>query len=534
MARTTTPEGRAQARRRVGIAGLGAAGAVAGAVAFALLLEVSPLSAHTTAAGSAAHPTRVHGARVEAARAQPPSRAPQHRAPVTTRDSRVREPAPGTHLMVDLASAPSLRVVRRWQQASPYRAIGVYVPVARAVDDRHDKVQRHLTPQWVARVRAGGWRVLPIYLGLQAPARCQRAAFHRMSAKPLAALRQGVSAAEDAAESTDRLGLASVPVMYDMEHYEPGCAAAVRAFLLGWTSRLHQLGRLAGVYGAPSSLGRDLVHGSPAYARPDVFWSVTVDGSASTAVRALPRHAWRGRRGNQFALDVTRRYGGTRLHVDDSAVDDTVWALAAPHQPDATPPVLTFASSAAVVRRKAATLRWAALDQLSATATYQTRVRRAVGGRAVGGWSTPAPGTRRLVLRLRQGEQVCVRVRARDQAGNASRWSARRCTSRLADDRQARIVSRWHRARAHGAYRGTLTTAARRHAVLRLGHASPGRLAVVLRGRGAVAVDVGGRRVGVLRGPGQRTIALRRAGALRLVTTSARRVSLDGFVLAPR
>jgi len=447
-----------------------------------------------------------------------------------------RTPAAGTHLMVDLASAPSLRTIHSWQRASPYRAIGVYVHVARAVDDRHDKVQRHLTAAWVDHVRAGGWHVLPIYLGAQAPARCQGGRFHAMSANPLAAQRQGIAAADDAARSTARLGLTTVPVMYDMEQYGAGCGTAVRAFFLGWTARLHQLGRLAGIYGAPTSLGRDLLSAGREYARPDVLWSVTADGVASTALPVMPRQAWRGRRANQFALDVTRRYGGHRLAVDDSAVDDGIWTLARARTADTTPPVLTLGAAAVAVTRKRTTLRWAAVDEASARVAYQARVRRTSAGDRAAAWTTPAPATRALHLRLRQGEQVCVRVRAVDAARNVSAWK-RRCTSRLADDRtlrhQGERARGWHRARARGAYRGTVTTAKRRHATLRLGHAEAGAVGVLLRGRGSVTVRSSGQRVGVLRAGGLRWARLPRAGTVTLTASSAE-VSVDGYVLTPR
>lgn len=527
---STTRPGR-HARRRLKIGGLAATAPVL-AVVLAVLFQVSPLFARSgTHHRPVAPPQRVADvSRASSARgnagaagsAQPAAAAPA--------------PAAGTHLMVDLASAPSLRAVERLQRTSPYRAIGVYVHVAQAVDDRHDKVQRNLTPAWVDRVQAGGWHVLPIYLGAQAPARCQRGHFHAMSASPVAAQRQGIAAADDAARATARLGLTSVPVMYDMEQYGAGCGDAVSAFFLGWTSRLHQLGRLSGIYGSPTSLGRDLLGAGRDYVRPDVLWSVTANGVASTALHQLPRQAWRGHRANQFALDVTRRYGGHRLAVDDSAVDDGVWTLVRAKSADTTPPVLTVGGVPAAATAKRTILRWAAVDQDSAQVTYQTRVRRTLSGVPAGAWSAAAPGTRALHARLRQGEQLCVRIRATDAAHNASGWT-RRCTSRLADDRALRhqdVRARgWHRARVRGAYRGTATIAKRKHAKLRLGPAQAGSVGVLLRGRGSVVVRSAGRKVGVLRAGGLRWATLPHAGAVTLTASSAK-VSLDGYVLTPR
>lgn len=491
----------------------------------ALVSGIGPLSARSAAERTMSAPTR-HSAPAHA----------RHASPVPAPVAALPVAPPGAHLMVDTASAPSLHTVRAWQRRSPYRAIGVYIHVSPSVDDRHDKVQRHLTADWVARVRAGGWNVLPIYLGAQAPQRCVAGPFHTISDDAVRAQRQGVTAAEDAARSVAALRLpTNVPVMYDMEYYHAGCSEAIQSFVLGWTARLHQLGRLAGVYGPPSSLGQDLLRaGRGAYAQPDVLWAVTADGSASTAVRGIPAPAWHGRRANQFALDVHRTYGGRRLAVDDSSVDDGVWAVQRPHGPDTTAPVLTLAAAPGAIEQAASALRWSAIDEVSTGVSYQLRVRRARAGAVIGGWSAPAPVGARLTARMHRGDQVCVRVRARDAAGNASGWSPRRCTSRLADDRAARRGRGFRHARVHGAYRGTVTTAAHRHAVLHLGRSARGSLGIVVRGRGSLVVRVAGHRVGRVEAGGLRWIRLRHAGAVSVITTSHRRISVDGFVLTPR
>lgn len=525
MTSTTTPPRRAHTGLIVGTA---AVGATVLAVILGLLLDVSPLSARS----ATRHPA-------------PPQAHAAHRAPTVSRGGDDHAPAPaspaprpasGTHLMVDLASAPSLRTVRRWQKHSPYQAIGVYLHVARAADDRHDKVQRNLTASWVDRVRAGGWQVLPIYLGLQAPRGCQSGAFHAMSGDPIAAERQGVAAADDAAGASRALGLTSVPLMYDMEPYRAGCGASVRAFFLGWTARLHQLGRLAGIYGLPSSAGRDLLAAGADYVEPDVMWAATANGSPSTVLHELPRTAWRGHRANQFALDVHRRYGGKRLAVDDSAVDDGVWSLAPAKGADHTAPVVTVAEGATVLSSRRAVWRWLAVDEHSRSVAYESDVRRTQAGGPLGAWSAPAASGHHAQLKLRAGEQACVRVRARDAAGNSSHW-VRRCVSRLADDKVLRRLSGhprgWHGHHQHGAFHRTVTVAAHRHAKLTLGHAERGDLGVLVRGRGAVIVRVGGRRVGVLRSGGLRWVHLHHAGQVTLVATEAH-VAVDGFVLAPR
>jgi hypothetical protein len=151
----------------------------------------------------------------------------------------------------DTCTAPPLSTIAAWQ-ASPYRALGIYIGGV----DRHC-AQPALTASWVAAVSAGGWRLLPIYKGLQAP--CGTAA-HKISAA--AAARQGTAAADDADASARALGLLGGSALYnDMEAYPAGqaaCRTAGLSFLSGWTSELHARGYVAGVYAQLYSGADDL------------------------------------------------------------------------------------------------------------------------------------------------------------------------------------------------------------------------------------------------------------------------------------
>lgn len=455
-------------------------------------------------------------------------------------------PAAGSHLMVDTASAPSLATMQSWQGSdAPYQAIGAYLPIAdKDVDDRHDKIQANLTPTWVSTVQKGGWRVVPIYVGLQAPASCQLSAgaFHAMSPAPATALAQGVAAATDAVGSANRLGVASgVPIVYDLEGYHSGCATAVRAFLAGWTDRLHQLGRLAAVYGTAASSATDLAS-APAAGRvlPDLFWAATDNRRASTSVTGLPTPGWKV--ANQFLFGVTRTYGGKAVDVDESAMDDRIWTQAAPtSRGDATAPTVMMGAAPALTRTGKASFSWSAVDGGSGLASYELRTRRTAGGHQAAAWSTPAKVAARTTglaaVRLKPGQQGCVQVRAIDAAGNASGWTAATCTTRLDDDRTAKATGaskhRWRHVRRHSAYHRTLTVAKRAGAVLRLGHAFPGRLAVVHSGPGRLVVRVGGHRVAALSGAGTTWVTLPHAGMVTL-TASRARAAVDGFALTPR
>lgn len=465
--------------------------------------------------------------------AAPPATAAPQQSPGQTAPPAARTPAParGHHLMMDTASAPSLTTMRQWRASSPYRAIGVYVPVAEGFDNRHDKQQVNLTAAWVDEVLAGRWQVLPIYVGLQSP--CPTSAnvgrFRRLSGNASTARGQGSAAAADAAASVRRLGLpATSPVVYDLEAYTSGdarCTAAVQAFLAGWTSRLHAAGLRSGVYGSRSSTIADVTSAArdASYAAPDVLWVATANGRADTTFDTPPAGMWSGRRLNQFALGVTRSYGGVALNIDESAVQDSVW--------DRTPPRLVAPGPRPATKATRIRLGWRSVDP-SGVAHYQVRLRRGHGR-----WKQPRDLRRTTrtsrTLSVRPGERWCFQARATDRVGNTSAWSPVRCAARFGDDRALRPGRGW--TRIGGGYLGTGTRASRPGAVLRGPRVSGTRVGLVLRGRGTVAVLIGGRRVGELRGGGTRwlTLPATRSGRLTLRTTTRRTVVVDGFAVTP-
>jgi len=448
------------------------------------------------------------------------------------------KPASGTHLMMDAASAPALSTIAAWQRASPYSAIGVYIPVSSSVDDRYDKTQSNLDANWVRSVRAGGWQVLPIYVGRQAPNKCTARTFHYVSGNISTAAAQGRSAASDAAASAARLGIpASAPIMYDMEAYAAGCKTNVlRAFYDGWTRQLHALGRMSGIYGSRDSTITD-VASMPSHGLlgPDVVWAATASGKAQTAsLPPLPNGTWAGKRMNQFNLGVTRKYGGEAINIDESAVDDYVW--------DTTAPTVTVPAIAPAIGSATATVRWTAADPGgSGVAHYQFRTKKAGFGKKLGHWSrikTAGSAVRRA--RLRSGEQWCVQVRALDHAGNASGWSPARCTTRYADDRRLEPSKSkgkhksWKRPHVKSAYRHTTSVGRHKNLTLSAGKVHARSIGVVLHGTGTVNVLVGRHVVGRVSGSGLLWVHLPKVHhrKVRIETVSRKKVAVDGIALS--
>lgn len=215
-----------------------------------------------------------------------------------------------------------------WKDFSPYTTVGVYIPVNDGWDNRADKEQVNLTPQWVAEVFADGWGIIPIYVGRQAPERCAIGNFEYVSEDTGTARQQGLDSAADAVVSASRLGLnPGVPIYYDMEGYRPACAEPVVAFLDAWTEGLHNAGYLSGVYGSRTSTMKHMSEavGRGGFDAPDAVWVSTNNKQEVTlGLESPPDNLWTNARIHQYRLGVTRTYGGVTLEVDDNIVDGPV------------------------------------------------------------------------------------------------------------------------------------------------------------------------------------------------------------------
>lgn len=224
----------------------------------------------------------------------------------------------------DACAAPSEALMKAWATASPYRAANIYIGGSvRAC------AQPNLGATWVTDVQAMGWRLIPTYVGLQAPCSSFSSA-QRISSNTTTAAAQGKAAADDAAKIALALGLHSgSPVYFDMEPYSrtSSCSAAVMSFMSGWTQELHAKGWSAGAYGGELSLIPDLESKvGTDYAEPDDIWianwnnldSVLGDPAVSdTHWGAHQRiHQWHG--------GANEAYGGYTLNIDPNAVDGQV------------------------------------------------------------------------------------------------------------------------------------------------------------------------------------------------------------------
>lgn len=238
----------------------------------------------------------------------------------------------------DACTAPSRRVMRAWRRKSPYRAIGIYVGGA----DRAC-AQPNLTRSWVRTQARAGWHFIPLYAGPQA-------AFHELRAPA----RQGWSAARDAVAAMRRLGFGRrTPVYYDMEAFGSKVRRAAMRFMSAWTRELHRLGYRSGVYSSSDSGIRDLsrARGRRRHrvAMPDVIYDALWNGRATTKDHHLRSGQWHHNRIHQFSGNVTQRFGGVAINIDQDFLDVRLHRRPATRQ--ATPAVSLPDGSADVFYR---------------------------------------------------------------------------------------------------------------------------------------------------------------------------------------
>ena len=275
---------------------------------------------------------------------------------------------------LDACTAPSLGQMTAWS-ASPYRAIAVYVG-----GPNRGCSQPNLTPAWVSAVSAKGWKLMPIYVGLQAPC-ATRSTFDSIVAAQAGA--QGTASAVDAVASLKALGLRWGSIVYtDMESYRPeipGCSEAVLTYLSAFTKELHRRGYLAGVYGKAASTIGDLskAYESRVYARPDAIWLAEWDGVKSLAGFAgVPATSWSvHQRAKQYLGDHYETYGDVRLRIDSNLLDTPVATVAGSFRSTARTkvwPAPSTTGTAAGVIEKAVALK--VVCQAPGTAVSGTKV----------------------------------------------------------------------------------------------------------------------------------------------------------------
>lgn len=223
----------------------------------------------------------------------------------------------------DTCDAPTVTAMRAWE-SSPYDAVGVYVG-----GPNRTCGQANLTADWVSQVTARGWRLVPIYMGLQAPCTFRP---NSVEIDPAQASAQGTASAQDAIARAKALGMTAGSGIYgDMENYDAtdmSCRTTVLRYLSAWTKELHRQGFVSGVYAGLYSGARHLsdYYTSTGYARPDALWIARWDGSAAlTGWSGISNAKWANhQRAKQYRGDHNETHGGVTINIDSDRFDGPV------------------------------------------------------------------------------------------------------------------------------------------------------------------------------------------------------------------
>jgi hypothetical protein len=214
---------------------------------------------------------------------------------------------------------------------------------------------------------------------------------------------------------------------------------------------------------------------------------------------------------------------------------------------DGTAPTATLKTPTAPFILTPTTLvSWAGADSGSGIGSYQLRYLRGAWNASLGAWTYPsswqALHVTSLAVSVPVGYTYCFSMRSVDKAGNASAWTASRCTARPLDDRSGAVSSGWLRGTSSSYYLGTYTQTTGISRTLTLKGARLDRVGIVVTKCptcGMVGVYVGSTLVGKISLYSRTTVrkvvvplnrfSLRLATITLKVLTSGKLVQIDGL-----
>ncbi|HEY3958795.1 MAG TPA: DUF1906 domain-containing protein [Streptosporangiaceae bacterium] len=248
-----------------------------------------------------------------------PVKTPKRHKPAAHLTSAPSRPLPG----FDTCTAPSLKAMRAWRRS--YSVAAIYIGGQEMACG-----YGNLSASWVRSVRQMGWRLIPIYVGLQAP--CNH--FSR-EIKAKDAKSEGKAAANGAIADAKSFGIGrGAPLYFDMEAYKSsrkGCRDSVLSFLSQWTRRLHDRGYISGVYSSAASGAEDLgkatsVNGRTV-AKPDSMWFALWNNKANLVGTPYLLGSWwnPNRRIKQYKGGHKVKVGGIKLDIDSDWVQGPVY-----------------------------------------------------------------------------------------------------------------------------------------------------------------------------------------------------------------
>jgi photosystem II stability/assembly factor-like uncharacterized protein len=218
----------------------------------------------------------------------------------------------------DKCAAGSVSQMQAWWTNTPWSYANIYIG-----GSNRGCSQGNLTSGWITSILNQGWRLIPTWVGPQAPgSSCTSCG--KMSSNTTTARQQGINEANAASDAAAALGLNPPTVIYyDMERYDPTSNAAARAFVDGWVARMHQRGNTAGVYGAGVNAANDwALIANP----PNAVWIAAWNGNTSVfGLSGLPDGYWTThQRLHQYQGGHNETWGGVTFNIDSDSADGPV------------------------------------------------------------------------------------------------------------------------------------------------------------------------------------------------------------------
>ena len=140
--------------------------------------------------------------------------------------------------------------------------------------------------------------------------------------------RRARAAADDAVAKADAFGLPSgSPIYFDMEGYkvnDAACTKSVQSFVTAWTTELHALGYVSGVYGSAASTIRDVA--ALGTGLPDAGWIANWNGVEGVFGDPYVSDAvWTNhQRVHQYKGGHKETWAGVTINIDSDYVDGPV------------------------------------------------------------------------------------------------------------------------------------------------------------------------------------------------------------------
>ncbi len=229
----------------------------------------------------------------------------------------------------DKCTAATSAQMQTWWDSSWFYDVNIYMSGRNRACS-----QPQLTASWVNTVTQQGWGLIPTVVGYQSPCSVSTSSV-KHSSDPVVAEQQGRGEADIAVNDAINLGLTAGSVLYyDMERYDDlsgtgACSTPTKAFLKGWTDRVHELGYQSGVYGSPTNAVGDWLS-IPEQSRMDAVWLARWDNVMSvwtynSPSPVVPDTAWGNhQRIKQWQAPHNETWGGVTFNIDGNIADGPV------------------------------------------------------------------------------------------------------------------------------------------------------------------------------------------------------------------